>query len=46
MIHVVGLGPGGPDLVTAGTLELIRSVPRRFLRTDWHPAADDFAQRG
>ena len=39
MIHVVGLGPGGPDLVTAGTLELIRAVPRRFLRTDWHPAA-------
>lgn len=38
-VHVVGLGPAGPDLVTAGTLELIGSVPRRFLRTVRHPAA-------
>ena len=39
VIHVVGLGPGGPDLVTAGTLEVIASTSRRYLRTDWHPAA-------
>jgi tetrapyrrole methylase family protein / MazG family protein len=39
LVHVVGLGPGGPDLVTAGTLELVRSVPRRHLRTARHPAA-------
>ena len=39
VIHVVGLGPAGPDLVTAGTLDVIASTPHRFLRTDWHPAA-------
>ena len=39
VIHVVGLGPAGPDLVTAGTLEVIASTPHRYLRTDWHPAA-------
>lgn len=38
-VHVVGLGPGGPDLVTAGTLELIARVPARYLRTERHPAA-------
>lgn len=38
-IVVVGLGPGGPDLVTAGALAAIDSVPRRFLRTARHPAA-------
>lgn len=39
VVHVVGLGPGGPDLVTAGTLALIDRVPDRFLRTTRHPAA-------
>lgn len=39
MIHVVGLGPAGPDLLTAGTLALIAEHEHRFLRTDRHPAA-------
>lgn len=40
-VEVVGLGPGGADLVTAGTLELLASFPpgRRYLRTTRHPAA-------
>lgn len=38
-VHVVGLGPAGPDLVTAGTLALVERVPVRFLRTVRHPAA-------
>lgn len=38
-VHVVGLGPGGPDLATAGTLDLIGSVADRYLRTRRHPAA-------
>ncbi len=36
---VVGLGPAGPDLLTAGTLAAIEAVPHRFLRTRRHPAA-------
>ena len=38
-VTVVGLGPGGPDLVTAGTLAAIEATPVRFLRTSRHPAA-------
>ena len=38
-IVVVGLGPAGPDLLTAGTLARLESIPARFLRTSRHPAA-------
>lgn len=38
-IDVVGLGPAGPDLVTAGTLALLRSGATVLLRTARHPAA-------
>jgi tetrapyrrole methylase family protein / MazG family protein len=38
-VVVVGLGPGGPDLVTAGTLAELDAVPHRFLRTARHPSA-------
>lgn len=38
---MVGLGPGDPSLVTAGTLDAIARVPveARFLRTQVHPSA-------
>lgn len=38
-VTVIGLGPAGPSLVTAGTLAAIERVPHRFLRTARHPAA-------
>jgi len=38
-IVAVGLGPAGPDLLTAGTLAAIDRIPRRWLRTTRHPAA-------
>lgn len=40
-VVVVGLGPGDPALVTAGTLAAIERVPAdaRFLRTAVHPSA-------
>jgi tetrapyrrole methylase family protein/MazG family protein len=39
---VVGLGPAGPELVTAGARAAIDAVPpsRRFVRTRHHPSAD------
>ncbi|MFZ4519586.1 MAG: MazG nucleotide pyrophosphohydrolase domain-containing protein, partial [Microthrixaceae bacterium] len=43
VVHVVGLGPAGADLLTAGTLALIERVPVRFLRTRRHPAATALA---
>ncbi len=38
-IIVVGLGPGGTDLLTTGTLDAIAACPVRFLRTSRHPSA-------
>ena len=38
-VVVVGLGPGGPDLVTDQTRFAIASTPHRFLRTSRHPSA-------
>lgn len=43
-VTVVGLGPAGPDLLTAGTIAAIEHAPRRFLRTRRHPAADAVPQ--
>ncbi|MFP5488862.1 MAG: MazG family protein, partial [Acidimicrobiia bacterium] len=38
-IVVVGLGPGGPDHVSAETVSAIERIPHRFLRTAVHPSA-------
>ena len=38
-VIVVGLGPSGADLLTAGTIAAIERVPHRYLRTRRHPAA-------
>jgi tetrapyrrole methylase family protein/MazG family protein len=43
-IDVVGLGPGGPDLITAGTLTLLAEAPAVFLRTTRHPSAAGFPE--
>jgi len=39
-IDVVGLGPAGPDLITAGTLGILTDAPQVFLRTARHPSAE------
>jgi len=38
-IDVVGLGPAGPDLITAGTADILAGADQVFLRTARHPAA-------
>lgn len=38
-VVVVGLGPGGPDLLTAAATDAIARVPHRFVRTTRHPSA-------
>ncbi len=40
---MVGLGPAGDDLMTAGTLAAIARIPQRFLRTTRHPSAGSVA---
>ncbi len=44
-ITVVGLGPAGADLITAGTLAAIEAhpLPARYLRTARHPSASAVA---
>ncbi len=41
-IDVVGLGPAGPELITAETLKLINGADTVYLRTTRHPAAAAF----
>jgi tetrapyrrole methylase family protein/MazG family protein len=38
-VVIAGLGPAGPDLLTAGTLDALAEIPHRYLRTRRHPAA-------
>lgn len=38
-VVVVGLGPAGPDLVTAAATAALARIPTRFVRTTRHPAA-------
>ncbi|HMC53231.1 MAG TPA: hypothetical protein VKI64_10760, partial [Acidimicrobiales bacterium] len=38
-VVVVGLGPGGPDLMSAAARDAIDRVPHRWLRTARHPAS-------
>jgi tetrapyrrole methylase family protein/MazG family protein len=42
-VVVAGLGPAGPDLLTAGTLAALEAIPHRYLRTRRHPAASAVA---
>ena len=39
-VTVVGLGPGGPDLTTAGALAAVADARHLVLRTARHPAAE------
>ena len=39
LVVVVGLGPAGPELITAGALDALRRPVRRFVRTGRHPSA-------
>lgn len=43
-IDVVGLGPAGPELITAGTLAVLASADQVLLRTLRHPAARSVAR--
>ena len=38
-VVVAGLGPAGPELLTAATMAAIERIPLRYLRTTRHPAA-------
>jgi tetrapyrrole methylase family protein/MazG family protein len=37
-VVVVGLGPAGPELIDRATFDAVEAIPRRFVRTQRHPA--------
>lgn len=39
-VTIVGLGPGGPELVTPQTLDAIAAHSHRYVRTTRHPSAE------
>ena len=43
-VTVIGLGPAGTDLLTAGALAAIATIRPQFLRTRRHPAASALAE--
>ena len=45
-VVVVGLGPAGPGLLTAATLDALAATDHRYLRTTRHPAATVAAVAG
>jgi len=45
-ITIVGLGSGGEDQLTLGTLKVLEQASRRYLRTADHPAVADLKLRG
>lgn len=45
-ITVVGLGPGGIDLLPAVNLRILENASVLLLRTERHPAAEDLRSRG
>ncbi len=45
-IEVVGLGPGGPDLLTRDAAQRLAAAPHVLLRTSSHPAAGAFPEAG
>ncbi len=46
LIHAVGLGPAGTDLLTVQALRLLEGGKPLYLRTARHPAAEELAARG
>ena len=40
MIKIVGLGPGAKEALTIGTLEVLKSASKIYLRTEKHPTVE------
>ena len=45
MIHIIGLGPGDPELITRKTWSLITAAPEIWVRTRQHPSVAAAAQQ-
>jgi tetrapyrrole methylase family protein/MazG family protein len=45
MITIVGLGPGSPEALTLGTLDVLENGSKIFLRTEKHPTVEYLSKR-
>ena len=45
MITIVGLGPGSPEALTLGTLEVLENNERVLLRTEKHPTVEYLSKK-
>ena len=46
MIKIVGLGPGSPDSLTIGTINILKNTDKIYLRTEKHPTVSYLKQLG
>ena len=40
MIKIIGLGPGAPESLTIGTIEVLKKTKNIYMRTEKHPTVD------
>jgi tetrapyrrole methylase family protein / MazG family protein len=45
-LTIAGLGPGGLNLLSGESLEVLTAAPVLILRTGWHPAAEELRAQG
>jgi tetrapyrrole methylase family protein/MazG family protein len=46
VIKIVGLGPGSPDSLTIGTINILKNTDKIYLRTEKHPTVSYLKQLG
>lgn len=46
MIKIVGLGPGAPEALTTGTVDILKNSANIFFRTEKHPTVDYLRDMG
>ena len=46
MIKILGLGPGSPEALTLGTINILRDSSKKYFRTEKHPTIDYIKEMG
>lgn len=46
MIKILGLGPGSPEALTLGTINILKDSSKKYFRTEKHPTIDYIKEMG
>lgn len=46
MIKILGLGPGSPEALTLGTVNILKNSSKKYFRTEKHPTVDYIKELG